>query len=133
MSPRGWAVGRVHPAILALTLALMPLLGTMVAPGVSAAEAGVGSQDSVHLKPGASLAVTIRKAPPDCRAVVELLQNDVIITERSQLVGVDGRAKLTIRAPGTSGRYLLQARLGGPRCPQEGLQQPAQQRTVVVG
>ena len=109
-----------------LAILVMLLLGTTVAPNARATGA-------LHVEPGSTMAVTIRQAPGDCRAVVELLQDGLVVTDRSALVGADGRATLTIRFPRLPGRYLLQARLGGPRCPAEGLGQPVQQRPVVVG
>lgn len=109
-----------------VTTLVMLLLGTTLAPHARATGA-------LHVEPGSTIAVTIRQAPGDCRAVVELLQEGLVVTDRSALVGADGRATLTIRFPSSPGRYLLQARLGGPRCPPEGLGQPVQQRPVVVG
>lgn len=102
------------------------MLGMVVAPSAAA----VGH---ARVEPGSSLSVTIRQAPADCRAVVELLQQGQVVVERSRLVGLDGQATVTIRVPSSSGRYLLTARLGGPHCRQEGLEQPPQQRVVVVG
>jgi hypothetical protein len=107
-------------------LGMLGMLGMLAAPGVAAVS-------GARVEPGSSLSVTIRQAPADCRAVVELLLEDQVVVERSRLVGQDGQATVTIRVPTSRGRYLLTARLGGPRCPQEGLQQPAQQRIVVVG
>lgn len=89
-------------------------------------------QGPIRVDPGTSMEVTIREAPQTCRAVVELLQQELVVAQASELVGGDGRATVTIRFPQESGRYLLQARLGGPRCPEEGRMQPTQQRRVIV-
>jgi hypothetical protein len=112
--------------------ALSPVVGTLGMLGmvVAPSAAAVGH---ARVEPGSSLSVTIRQAPADCRAVVELLQQGQVVVERSRLVGPDGQATVAIRVPSSSGRYLLTARLGGPRCPQEGLEQPPQQRVLVVG
>lgn len=135
MNRNGRVRSGLRVAIMLLPMVVMPALAT---PGAVAASRSMSTMSMattgvLRVEPGSTMAVTIRKAPGECRAVVELLQDGVVVTDRSALVGADGRATVTIRFPQVKGRYLLQARLGGPRCPEEGRLQPVQQRTVVVG
>lgn len=126
--------------MIASSLLVMLVLGTSNAVAASRLGGAAplnpisrGAKDVLHVEPGSTMSITIRQAPGECRAVVELLRDGVVVTDRSALVGNDGGTTLTIRFPQATGRYLLQARLGGPRCPEEGRLQPVQRRTVVVG